>query len=121
MNDSGNNPMSSTSIRRFAIVLSIFLVLWLAVRFLTPSSNGNGLAKVKATFAQIDAFGQALGMFKSDNGFYPAGSNGLNDLVVKPVGASTNWHPYLDAIPTDPWEHPYLYEYPGKHGRMRMT
>jgi general secretion pathway protein G len=70
----------------------------------------------KAAIMQIWAFGQALDMFKSDNGYYPSGANGLNDVMVKPAGASTNWHQYLNQIPVDFWGHPYLYEYPGKHG-----
>ena len=62
---------------------------------------------------QISAFNTALDMFKTDNGIYPAGTNGLNDLVVMPSGM-TNWHQYLDEIPVDPWGHPYIYEFPGK-------
>ncbi len=54
-------------------------------------------------------------MFKAENGFYPTGTNGLNDLVVKPANASTNWHQHLDKVPSDMWGHPYLYVFPGKH------
>ena len=64
--------------------------------------------------AQIGAFSTALDMFKLDNGFYPAGTNGLNDLVSRPARA-TNWHRYLDKIPQDHWGHPYLYVSPGRH------
>ena len=53
-------------------------------------------------------------MFKDDNGNYPTQTNGLAGLVVQPSGA-TNWHQYFDNIPLDPWGHPYLYEYPGRH------
>ena len=51
-----------------------------------------------------------------DNGFYPKGKGGLNDLIVAPNNAS-NWRgPYLNSeIPLDPWGNAYLYECPGKH------
>ena len=53
--------------------------------------------------------------FGVDNGFYPKGSNGLEDLIEEPSDA-TNWRgPYLkQGIPLDPWKNEYIYEYPGK-------
>ena len=68
----------------------------------------------RAATTQMGSFETAIDMFKANNGFYPAGTNGLNDLVNEPRGA-TNWHQYLDKIPQDPWGHPYIYECPGKH------
>jgi general secretion pathway protein G len=68
----------------------------------------------EAAGVQMGAFRTAFDMFKEDNGFYPTGTNGLNDLVVQPAGV-TNWHQYLEKISLDPWGHPYLYEFPGKH------
>jgi general secretion pathway protein G len=115
MSNLENDPTSSTSIRPSTVFLIVFLLLGLAIFLLIPPLAGHGWPKIKATIAQIQAFGDALEMFKSDNGYYPAGTNRLNDLVVKPVGASTNWHQYEDKIPLDPWGHPYRYEYPGKH------
>ena len=54
-------------------------------------------------------------MFEVDNGYNPKGKNGLQDLVVMPRDARA-WHgPYLDKIPLDPWQNPYIYEFPGKH------
>ena len=52
--------------------------------------------------------------FKVDNGFYP---KSLQDLIQQPSNAK-NWHgPYFDPpkLPVDPWGHPYIYIYPGKH------
>jgi general secretion pathway protein G len=65
--------------------------------------------------SQIALFRIQLGAFRIDNGFYPDGTNGLQDLVRQPVGA-TNWHgPYSPGIPKDPWAQDYVYECPGKH------
>jgi general secretion pathway protein G len=103
------------------MILLLLVILWMIFVLIFQSLLDPGagrrwkLAKVKITKMQMGAFGQALDMFKSDNGDYPAGTNGLNDLAAKPVGTLTNWHQCLDTIPPDPWGHPYLYEYPGKH------
>jgi general secretion pathway protein G len=96
----------------FVVVVAIgFLV----VQLLTPrTSISGGQARTKAAAIQMADLMTALGKFKSDNGHYPTGSNALQELVTAPVGAS-NWHQYLDSIPLDPWQHPYVYECPGKH------
>jgi len=73
-------------------------------------------SRVTAAKAQISSFGTALDVFETDNGYYPRGSEGLNELLVAPSDA-TNWKgPYLKTeIPVDPWQQPYIYEYPGKN------
>ena len=68
-----------------------------------------------AAQTQIAAFKTALDAYEVDNGYYPKGKNGLQDLVQKPRDAQ-NWHgPYLDKIPQDPWNRDYSYECPGKN------
>ena len=82
-----------------------------------PKVVGRGeQARHDAAVTQISMFGTALDAFEVDNGYYPRGRNGLNDLVVPPRDA-TNWKgPYMKEVPLDPWLHPYIYEFPGKHG-----
>jgi len=48
-----------------------------------------------------------------DTGAYP---RNLSDLVQLPRDTQ-NWKgPYLQGdIPLDPWQHPYVYVFPGKH------
>jgi general secretion pathway protein G len=73
-------------------------------------------SRITAVKAQIAGFGTALDVFETDNGYYPRGSEGLNELLVAPSDA-TNWKgPYLKTeIPLDPWGSAYIYEYPGKN------
>jgi general secretion pathway protein G len=72
-------------------------------------------ARITATKSQISSFETALDAFEVDNGYYPKGRNGLEDLVTQPKDAP-NWKgPYLKNIPFDPWQHAYIYECPGKH------
>ncbi|HEX5399888.1 MAG TPA: type II secretion system major pseudopilin GspG [Verrucomicrobiae bacterium] len=65
--------------------------------------------------AQADINGgikTALGHYEIDNGHFP---QRLQDLLTQPSTA-THWSgPYLDKLPLDPWMHPYIYYYPGKH------
>jgi general secretion pathway protein G len=103
--------------RAFTLVemLLVLTILAILAGIVLPKMIGRGEeAKKKATIAQLAAFGQALDLFEVDNGDYPSGRNGLNDLMVQPRDAK-NWHQYLDSIPLDQWGHPYIYVKPGKH------
>ena len=72
-------------------------------------------ARIIATRTQIDNFKHALSAFEIDNGYFPRGANGLQDLYQRPQDAP-NWKgPYLESIPRDPWGHDFSYECPGKH------
>jgi general secretion pathway protein G len=68
-------------------------------------------ARMMATRTQMSTYATALDMFKADTGHYPTV---LNDLVVQPAN-TPNWHQYMDQIPLDPWQHPYIYTCPGAH------
>jgi general secretion pathway protein G len=72
-------------------------------------------SKVKAAKIQIESLSAALDLFYLDNGRYPAANEGLTALVQRPSSASTWNGPYLktNAVPADPWGHPYLYKVPG--------
>jgi general secretion pathway protein G len=97
-------------------LLLVLSILALLAGLVLPKLVGTRkTAEIKTTITQIGAMKDALNMFEVDNGHYPAGKNGLNDLVVKPRNASTDWKQYLDKVPPDPWQHPYIYECPGRH------
>lgn len=93
------------------LLVGIGLILWKDISF---NHDARQRAFKSVTHAQIDAFGDALEMYKRDIGYYPKGANGLMDLVIQPAGV-TNWHQILDKVPLDYWGHPYLYECPGQH------
>jgi general secretion pathway protein G len=72
-------------------------------------------ARVTAAQTQISSFSTALDAFEVDNGYYPRGKNGLEDLVRQPSDAP-NWRgPYLKELPDDPWGNAYQYESPGRY------
>ena len=96
-------------------MLLVVTILGILAAIVLPKVMGTGdRARIQATKTQLGAFKTALDMFEVDNGHYPRGKNGLDDLVRQPKDAS-NWHQYMDKIPLDPWNNKYLYEFPGRH------
>ena len=77
-------------------------------------------ARVSATKQQIADTVQALNLYKLDSGSYPSTAQGLVALVQKPSTGKipSNWRPYLDKLPADPWGRPYQYLSPGLHGEV---
>ena len=64
----------------------------------------------------IERISSVLDLYKLDTGTYPTTDQGLAALVQKPSGID-NWNgPYLkgDALPADPWNHPYVYRNPSE-------
>jgi general secretion pathway protein G len=72
-------------------------------------------ARVAAARTDINNLTQALKLYKLDNQRFPSAEQGLQALVRKPnVGTiPSNWRPYLDKLPQDPWGKPYQYLNPG--------
>ena len=97
-------------------MLLVLVILATLAAIVVPKFSGRTeQAKVTAAQTQISNFEIVLDSFEVDNGFYPKGSDGLNDLVEEPNDAA-NWRgPYLkQEIPLDPWGNEYVYENPGK-------
>src|SRR2546425_8546031 len=67
--------------------------------------------------AQISEFESVLDTFRLDVGRYPTSDEGLQSLRIRP-GNLEKWDgPYLRKdVPLDPWQHPYVYRFPGQHG-----
>jgi general secretion pathway protein G len=80
-------------------------------------------SKVKAAKIQIESLSAALDLFYLDNGRYPAANEGLTALVQRPSSDNTWNGPYLktNAVPADPWGHPYLYKVPGDHAPYEIA
>jgi general secretion pathway protein G len=97
-------------------MLLVLVILATLAAIVYPKVVGRGeQARVTAAQTQIANFKTALDSFEVDNGYYPKGRNGLNDLIKQPQDA-VSWHgPYLESIPKDPWGNDYSYECPGKY------
>src|ERR1035437_1850401 len=100
-------------------LLAIAAILLAGIYAIIPKFGGlERRMPVAVAMTQIATFKTGLTFFRAHNGFYPTGTNGLQDLVRQPAG-TTNWHgPYVDGIPKDPWGREYVYECPGKHSEL---
>jgi general secretion pathway protein G len=77
-------------------------------------------AKVTAARTDVSNIMQALKLYRLDNNRYPSQEQGLQALVAKPgtEPVPPNWKPYLEKLPSDPWQHPYVYLNPGVKGEV---
>ncbi|HXI85572.1 MAG TPA: type II secretion system major pseudopilin GspG [Verrucomicrobiae bacterium] len=119
-NQSIRNQSRSNSAEAFTLIelLLVLVILGVLAAIVVPKFAGRTeQARMTAAKTQISNFETALDAFEVDNGYYPKGKNGLNDLVSQPKDAP-NWRgPYLkqEGIPNDPWGQAYIYDCPGKH------
>ena len=99
-------------------MLVVVTIIALFAALVGPRLFGNvDKAKRTQVRAQINSFMTALGSYKLDTGDFPRTEAGLNALRVKPENVNQWAGPYLPQdVPTDPWDHPYLYKFPGDHG-----
>ena len=96
-------------------LLLVLVILGILAAIVVPKFAGRTeQARIVAAQSQLASFATALDAFEVDNGYYPRGSKGLEELFVQPANAP-NWHgPYLKTVPKGPWTRPYIYQYPGK-------
>ena len=95
-------------------ILLVVTIIGILAALVIPKIAGRS-EQARQTAAYTDIHGgikSALDQFNVDTGMYP---KSLQDLITPPSNAK-NWHgPYLDKLPVDPWNNPYIYYYPGKH------
>ena len=77
-------------------------------------------ARSTAARTDVTNLSQALKLYKLDNLRYPTAEQGLQALIAKPLAAPapSNWKPYLEKLPNDPWGRPYQYLNPGVKGEI---
>ncbi|MCX7120188.1 MAG: type II secretion system major pseudopilin GspG [Gammaproteobacteria bacterium] len=79
-------------------------------------------ARIVAAKQDVLSIQNALSLYKLDNGFYPSTDQGIDALVHQPSGLPkpVNWSAggYLKKLPVDPWQNPYHYAHPGRHGSV---
>ncbi|MDB5172417.1 MAG: xcpT 11 [Phycisphaerales bacterium] len=98
-------------------LLLVLVILAVLAAVVLPKLVGRGEdSKIKAAKAGVSNISTALHTFEVDNGHFPTTDEGLQVLITKPGNATGDWHgPYLDRIPLDPWDHPFVYRKPGSH------
>ena len=99
-------------------VLTILVVIGSLVVVNVVRAQRNAYQKAAKT--QIQAFKVPLQAYQLDVNEFPSTAEGLEALRTAPSGlsGSKKWSgPYLvEGVPDDPWDRPYRYEYPSRHG-----
>jgi len=102
-------------------IMVVIVILGLLAALVVPKLIGRTEeAKKTQARVQIKNIEQALGLFKLDNGFYPATEQGIEALIKMPdagrIPKNYRKDGYMDRLPKDPWKNPYVYISPGAHG-----
>ncbi len=102
-------------------ILVVLVIMGLLISVVAPNVIGRlDDARVARVQADLYVIQGALKLYRMDNGDYPETEQGLEALIEP----STLGKPprnfkaggYLEKLPLDPWERPYLYIAPGEHG-----
>ena len=109
---------SARSVRGFTLVelLLVLVILGTLAAIVIPKFSGRTeQARVAAAKTDIANISSSLNMYEVDNGTYPPENIGLSALLEAPRDATTWKGPYLqkNELPVDPWQNPYIYQYPG--------
>jgi general secretion pathway protein G len=99
-------------------IMVVVFILGLLITLVAPRILGRtDEARQTKAAADIKAIEQALSLYKLDNGFYPTTEQGLEALVIPPTTGLVprRWNPdgYLEKVPLDPWDLPYVFESDG--------
>jgi general secretion pathway protein G len=111
------SPRGFTLIELMVVIVIIGVLAALIVPNVLDRADD---ARVTAARTDVNNLMQALKLYKLDNQRYPTGEQGLQALVAKPTSGPipSNWKPYLDKLPLDPWKQPYQYANPGLKGEV---
>ncbi|MSO77446.1 MAG: type II secretion system protein GspG [Alphaproteobacteria bacterium] len=102
-------------------VLIVLAILGLVFGLVGPRvMDYFGRAKHRTAGLQIENIATGLDLYRLDVGRYPSQEEGLGALMARPAGpVASRWNgPYLGgtAMPSDPWDRPYVYRLPSRHG-----
>ncbi len=105
--------------RAFTLIelLLVMVILVVLAGIVVPKMTGySEKARKSKAITEIGSFKTALQAFEIDNGRFPTNEEGLKALVQQPAGLQ-NWKQggYMESVPNDPWDHPYVYRCPGQH------
>jgi general secretion pathway protein G len=103
-------------------LLVVIVIIGLLAAYVGPKYFAQlGKSEITIARAQIEAFDKAIDIYYLDVGRYRLPDEGLNALLMRPVGV-TKWNgPYLKKeVPLDPWGLPYIYKFPGSKSNYEI-
>ena len=111
-------PAARRSGRGFTLLelLVVMVIIGLLAALIVPNVLDRADdARLTAARTDVSNLMQALKLYKLDNQRFPTAEQGLQALSVKPSAGPipSNWKPYLEKLPKDPWGNDYQYVNPG--------
>ena len=99
-------------------MLVVMTIIALFAALVVPNMLHHGdQARVVKAHSDIQAYMTALATYKLDTGLFPTNDQGLRALREKPTDVGQWAGPYIQQdVAKDPWNHDYVYKYPGEHG-----
>jgi general secretion pathway protein G len=98
-------------------IMVVVFIMGLLVTLVAPRILGRtDEARATKAAADIRSLELALSLYKLDNGHFPTTDQGLEALVILPTSGpqARRWRAYLDNVPADPWDIPFIYESDGR-------
>ena len=119
-----NSTTAARGQRGFTLIeiMVVVVIIGLLAALVAPSLIGNiDRAAVNRARADLRSIETALNLYRLDNFSYPSTDQGLEALVSNPgEAAAPNWKAYLRSLPSDPWNQPYQYVYPGQQSEFDL-
>lgn len=103
-------------------IMVVVIILGILAATIIPQFMGTTRdAKVTKAKSDISELQAAIERFYIHMDRYPTTEEGLGALMTAPSGDEGKWRgPYVTKLQPDPWEHEYLYRYPGTHNATRF-
>ena len=124
MNTAKHNKLKSNKLAKQAgftliEIMVVVAVIGLLIGFIGPRVFNQVEKAERTRIAQdIRAIESALKLYRLDNYRYPSQAECLEALVTAP-SKNGNWNgPYMENMPTDPWNQPYRYANPSTHNKQ---
>ncbi|MEY4589535.1 MAG: hypothetical protein RL497_1611 [Pseudomonadota bacterium] len=100
-------------------IMVVIVIMGLLLSVVGPAVFQNiSQAKTETAKAHMGAMKTALQSYRLDNYTYPTSEQGLQALVAKPSSEPIprKWRSegYMEKLPQDPWERPYIYTMPSE-------
>ena len=102
-------------------IMVVVVILGILAALIAPNVI-NRIDDAQSVKVQQDlrALESALKLYRLDNFRYPDTEDGLEALITPPQDPNVRWPAggYLDRLPKDPWDRPYLYLHPGNQSEF---